>query len=80
MSDLRFVPTQDMVDELSSRFDHFVVAGYMILKGKPTNEFYRYYKGNTLMCVGLLEECKMYILEDIDTEDIEDGEETPEGV
>jgi len=79
MDNLQLIPTQQLIDELSSRFDHFIATGIHLLGKTKMDEVYRYYKGNTYLCLGLCEDIKGYIMNDQDAEDIDD-EETSEGV
>ena len=77
MTDLTFIETQILVDELASRFDHIIVAGYKIT-GKPENEHYTYYQGSAVTCQGLASDLDIYIYNDGGECDCD--EETTEGV
>ena len=82
MTDLTFIPTQTLVDEIASRHDHMIVTGIQLIQGQgKMSEIYRYYKGSYLACIGLCEDVKQYVIMDSEPdEEDEDGEETPEGV
>jgi hypothetical protein len=53
---LDLVSTDDLIEELSKRFDHFVMHGLQAgLEGGNAVKFRRTLKGNPYTCVGLCE-------------------------
>ena len=62
MDDLKFIPTQVLIDELKGRFDVFIAAGQQInVYGSADVVFRRSWKGDHLRCIGLCENVKFYI-------------------
>lgn len=69
MEDLNLIPTDDLLREVSNRFEHFVFAGYASNAGK--NYTRRIYKGNFVVCCGLCDTVKSIVLSDFEANRIE---------
>ena len=64
MSNLDLTPTNELVEELSKRFDYFVCVGRKYTKDNGEFIDLRRYNGNTLVCLGLNELVRHHILND----------------
>lgn len=57
MTDLKLTPTKDLIDELGSRFEHYIFGGIQTNVGKKDNMIStRRYAGCFTMCKGLCSE------------------------
>lgn len=65
---LQLTPTEDLVNELFSRFDTAIFnatkEASVRSEGVATSRFYRDYRGQYLVAVGLVEDLKLVILDD----------------
>lgn len=78
MIDISLTPTDELILELSKRYDHMVFVGMKVLEDEPqagqkcvNKTFKRRYKGNNHTCMGL---CMDYALE---IREIQIAEEVP---
>ena len=63
MSDITFVSTKDLIEELFSRYEHAVFAGIKIVDAESILSK-RDYKGNSDTCIGLCAKIQHLIIQD----------------
>ncbi len=61
MSDLNFIPTDDLIDEICKRHDHIVIAGMKVCDEKGAYITVRRWQGNSFVCLGVVEVVKQMI-------------------
>ena len=64
MSDLKFVATKDLVKEVMSRFDCFVIGAFR-KQTKDESSIYWRFDGDGHLCLGLLERLKYEIVDEL---------------
>ena len=69
--EIQLVSTDELLDEIFSRFDHIIFCG-MKVKIKGNDNYYeKRYEGNYATAIGLCDIVKDHILNDFDEEDVE---------
>lgn len=81
--DLSFIPTQDLLQELLSRYDHIGIVALKVLKvleeqhadGGGSYQVVRRWKGNRHTVMGLLHDLQTCVQQDLEEDEREtDGE------
>lgn len=68
MNDLELVSTDDLVLELKSRYDNFVMAGQKHINGAASTRYMAFQSDNPLAAIGLAEALKFQMLVDLEDE------------
>ena len=62
MSEIKLIPTPDLIAELKDRFEVFVIAGIQTnVYGKGDTVYRRSWKGEHIHCLGLCNNLQFYI-------------------
>ena len=71
MDDLQLKSTNELLNEIFSRFDHAVFCGVKLSIKKDRDLYEKHYQGNYPTCMGLCDIIKTHIITDFN---IDDGE------
>ena len=63
-TDLTFIATEDLTDELNNRFDGLIIMAIQDKTAKEQDTYYHRYKGGMARCMGLAEILKNIIMDD----------------
>jgi hypothetical protein len=58
------VPTQDLIDELEGRFEHYVFVAQRKGLKQPADVVSKYYNGDIIVCLGLTDVMHDFIMKD----------------
>jgi hypothetical protein len=71
-----WISTEDLLSEMSKRFDHYMFIGVKPEDGEPEGRCSWKIKGSSIMCKGLLSELEDIMAEEPDVQKAEDEEST----
>lgn len=76
MKDIQAYPSDDLIKELTRRYENIIIAGSKKPIKIDDSVYFRHYNGNFAACVGLCDIAKRFIMTDFDRLDDIKAEDT----
>jgi hypothetical protein len=81
MEDLSLVLTNDLIEALKNRYDHFIFSGIKLKSSQGKDWYHTEFNSSYTICLGLCEVAKADILKDLEKNDnLKDSYESRENI